>query len=120
MLMIMKLPIAHRPIIESAGYTQVSLLIQSGCGRPTAPRIALSHPVSVLRNPSQTSVEATSGIMTGMYTRARRGPLNASLGWLSSTANPRLATIVTGIAISANLNVAMNDCAIVGSLPIRR
>jgi hypothetical protein len=46
--------------------------------------------------------------------------LKASLGWLSSTAKPRLATIVSGIAISANLNVAMNDCAIVGSLAIRR
>jgi hypothetical protein len=41
-------------------------LIQSGWGSPSEPRMALSHPVSVLRKPIQTSVEATSGIMIGM------------------------------------------------------
>jgi hypothetical protein len=54
-----------------------------------------------------------------MYTSARSGPLNASFGWFRSIAKPRLATIVNGIARAANLNVAISDWPIVGSLARR-
>ena len=75
--------------------------------------------MSVFRKPIQTRVEATSGIMIGMYTSVRSGPRKASLGLLSRRANPRLAIIVTGIEIRANRKVAPNDRATIGSLSIR-
>ena len=71
MLMIMKLPMAHRPISESEARIQGSLLIQSGPLIPTMPRIPFSQPVLVLRKPSQTSVPATNGIWMGMKKSVR-------------------------------------------------
>ena len=42
-----------------------------------------------------------------------------SFGLLSSRAKPRLANIVRGMAMMANLNVTMSDLMTLGSLVIR-
>src|SRR3954454_9071046 len=56
MLMIMKLPMAHRPINDNEARIHGSALIQSGPVIPNMPRNAFSQPVLVFRKPSQTSV----------------------------------------------------------------